>query len=116
MKNTMNDLIMVTKVVSFLSLFTPFAFADENLENHRVDSAVQSEEDQSVEDSYPGKVSRDSEGNKIKRWSTRGPVKVNPPPRPFEDPQLKKLPSGTFISIDDNKLNSSRLHNQAKQK
>lgn len=58
--------------------------------------------------SYPGEVGRDSEGTKIKRWSTEGPVKVAPAPQPFDNPSKQQLPQGAFINVNPNDVNRAR--------
>lgn len=48
----------------------------------------------------PGEEVVTETGKKVKVWSTRGPVKVSPPPQPFDDPR-KGYIDGANIIVDE---------------
>lgn len=47
----------------------------------------------------PGEEVVTSTGKKMKVWSTEGPVKVSPPPQPFDDPHKSTL-DGVGVLVD----------------
>ncbi len=65
-------------------------------------------DDSHEETIYPGQVEKNSEGTKIKRWSTKGPVAVSEAPQPFLDQNSTSLPNGTFINVLPNE--NDRAH------
>lgn len=48
----------------------------------------------------PGEEVVTETGKKVKVWSTRGPVKVSPPPQPFDDPRKGHI-GGANVIVDD---------------
>ena len=45
----------------------------------------------------PGEEVVTPTGKKMKVWSARGPVRVSPPPQPFDDPEKQRLPDGIIV-------------------
>lgn len=87
--------------------FTGSACAD-----GEVDGQNQEPDRRDKEISHPGQVLQDHAGNKIKRWSTKGPVAVSEAPQPFGNQESSKLPSGTFINV----LPKDNFHQQKPHK
>ncbi len=86
---------LITQILALIIFFMSFAMADED--NNQKDEAKNDTKVRGLE--YPGQISQDSEGNKIKNWSTRGPVRVNNAPQPFSNQGNSSLPNGTFINV-----------------
>jgi len=54
----------------------------------------------------PGEEVVSPTGQKMKIWSTEGPVPVSPPPQPFDDPSKGYLPPGANVVLDNRYPNS----------
>ncbi|MCB0359074.1 MAG: hypothetical protein KDD44_05550 [Bdellovibrionales bacterium] len=53
-----------------------------------------------TEQFLPGEEVVTPTGQRMRVWSTRGPVRVSPPPQPFDDPEKQSL-SGSGVLVDE---------------
>jgi hypothetical protein len=56
----------------------------------------------------PGEEVVTPTGQKMKVWTTEGPVKVSPPPQPFQAPEEQRPTKGTSVLIDQRPAASER--------
>ncbi len=82
-----------------LSGGTSVALADGEYERRQEQQAPSKESSNYGKDEnyLPGEEVVTPTGKKLKVWSTKGPVKVSPPPRPFDDPSRSQLPPGIIV-------------------
>lgn len=66
--------------------------------------------DKGSNDLLPGEEVVTPTGQKIKVWSTKGPVEVSPPPQPFDDPAKQVVPE---VIIDGNDHHTHRKDSHA---
>lgn len=111
MKNTFLHVLIFLKILLLLSfglqpILTGKILAEEQKE-------AQDSNQGKEEESYPGQIKVDQRGNKIKKWSTKGPVKVTD-----LNPQQgnSNLPAGAFINVTPNQLNRSCQHKKVIEK
>jgi len=60
---------------------------------------------------YPGEEIATKDGKKVRRWSTRGPVEVSPPPQPFDQVDQQRHPGGLLLNLQDRTTQRYDPHN-----
>jgi len=94
---------MRIQLLVFLFILAPaLAFADGYERSPRAqmnppERAPKSENFDKTKRFLPGEEVVSPTGQKMKVWSTRGPVEVSPPPQPFEDREKALLPDQVIV-------------------
>lgn len=60
----------------------------------------------------PGEEVVTPTGQKLKIWSTEGPVPVSPPPQPFDDPSKQVLPPDSHVVVDESTIDNFNRRRQ----
>ncbi len=103
---------MKTNTLLFLSLFLTTSIAVADGEKDRWDVPAEAKADQrspnydKTEQFLPGEEVVSPTGQKMKVWSTKGPVPVSRAPEPFEDREKSLLPEGGVV-VDADRLRRS---------
>jgi hypothetical protein len=91
-----------TLFIFAVSVLPQFAFADGS--RATAQAPQKSENFDKTKKFLPGEEVISPTGQKMKIWSTEGPVQVSPPPQPFDDPSKQALPPNAHIVVDESNL------------
>lgn len=88
------------KQLFFAQLLVFVALNEGLVEAEEVKPAPAQEQDNN-RPAYPGEEISTKDGKKVRRWSTRGPVEVSPPPQPFDQVDQQRHPGGLLLNLQD---------------
>jgi hypothetical protein len=99
----MDSKAIITWVFGLLAIIAITPYANAESDNYGSDKLL------------PGETVVTPTGQTIKVWSTEGPVKVSPPPDPFDDPSKQHLDQGGVV-VDMRPQNVPEGHDSGNNK